>query len=621
MRLICGLLRLDGAAAARAELDSMARAMIAPGLSPEIALCCDGPVGLATLDFGSHPAGLAASAASLFAGDVRLDEPPGAASGSDDSALLAMLERDGAAALGDVHGDFAFAHWDRATAVLVCGRDALGIRPLSYVHRPGALFAFASFPKAFHAAGLVPETIDRQALLHRMWLSWSAEESLIAGVKRLPPAHLLTVSGAGLGVTRYWQPRPAKSGLSYDQAVGVMRRLVEQAVRTRLRGARAVGAHLSGGLDSSALAVLAARALRQEGRRLFAYSFLDRLRNEAAPEDSAALVRAVLDQEGDIDWTPLRPAHAVLALEAPSDAATMASLAEDDPDNACLAAAHRQGVERMLSGWGGDEAATFRGAGALAELLRSGRLRKLGREVRAARRERGRGTAHVLYGDVVAPLLPQPLVAAAKKALGREASVTEIFRSFVRPEARPRKPPAPELTAAADGLAHRLRYVTSPHISDRTEAYAARGAAAGIAFAFPLLDRRVVEFALSLPSEYFLRDGFQRSVFRDAMSGVLPEVLRGRHEKDRPFPSALLDLAEGKDRLGELIDAYERVPEIDRVFDLARLRAAVARFPAPETVRDALLAGRDPPGTSDIVAVRLAVSVAEYLTQHHVADG
>jgi asparagine synthase (glutamine-hydrolysing) len=49
------------------------------------------------------------------------------------------------------------------------------------------------------------------------------------------------------------------------------------------------------------------------------------------------------------------------------------------------------------------------------------------------------------------------------------------------------------------------------------------GSLDGLAFAFPLLDRRVVEFALSLPSELFVRGGFRRRPFRDAMAGVLPE--------------------------------------------------------------------------------------------------
>ena len=75
---------------------------------------------------------------------------------------------------------------------------------------------------------------------------------------------------------------------------------------------------------------------------------------------------------------------------------------------------------------------------------------------------------------------------------------------------------------APDGRENRWRLMTSPHIAERAEIWAQTGARHGLAFAFPLLDRRVVEFALSLPSEFFLRGGFRRRPFRDAMVDVLP---------------------------------------------------------------------------------------------------
>ena len=66
---------------------------------------------------------------------------------------------------------------------------------------------------------------------------------------------------------------------------------------------------------------------------------------------------------------------------------------------------------------------------------------------------------------------------------------------------------------AADGRENRWRLMTSPHIAERAEDWAQTGARHGLAFVFPLLDRRVVEFALSLPSELFLRGGFRRRPF------------------------------------------------------------------------------------------------------------
>ena len=100
---------------------------------------------------------------------------------------------------------------------------------------------------------------------------------------------------------------------------------------------------------------------------------------------------------------------------------------------------------------------------------------------------------------------------------------------------------------APDGRENRWRLMTSPHITEFAEVWAQTGARYGLAFAFPLLDRRVVEYSLSLPSELFLRGGFRRRPFRDAMVDVLPERVRLRHQKYQSFPSSIIDVAERKD--------------------------------------------------------------------------
>jgi asparagine synthase (glutamine-hydrolysing) len=253
--------------------------------------------------------------------------------------LLAALERFGPAGLDHVRGDFALASWNKTSERLVCARDAFGIRPLAYVHQPGRLFAFASFPNALFGSGIVPKKIDEDALVRRVVLRFRVDDCLVAGIKRLPPAHYVEVSREGLSLTCYWQLNRTALGLQRctpEEAARELRRLVDKAVKCRLPPNGEIGAHLSGGLDSSAIAVLAARRLREEGRTLHAYSFLDRQRNDITLEDETEFVKAVLEHEGDIDWTPIRP-PARVTLDAPMDADKMTPLRADAPDNAvCL---------------------------------------------------------------------------------------------------------------------------------------------------------------------------------------------------------------------------------------------------------------------------------------------
>jgi asparagine synthase (glutamine-hydrolysing) len=630
MRLICGVLHLDGTSASKALLERMAAQMDVPRLQPARRIWLEGPVGLAVVDFGARnlpAAPVPEQGSAVMAADVRLDEPAevrrtvgAAADASEDVTLLAHIEKFGPRGLDRILGDFAFAHWDRAGRRLICGRDAFGVRPFVYAHRPGKLFAFASFPKALHGSGIVAKIVDEDAVARRMVHAFRADDCLIAGIKRLPPAHLIEVSRDGVSCERYWHLDRANVGTARcppEEAARELRRLVDQAVACRLpRGE--TGAHLSGGLDSSAIAVLAARRLREDGRSLHAYSFLDRPRNDITLEDETEFVRAVLEQEGDIDWTPIRPPAAWSGSGEPIDADKMTWLGEDDPENAVCARAESQEVGLILSGWGGDEGATFNGRGAFAELFLRGRWGKLAGEIAALRRERGWSAPRVLYGEVAAYLVPDAAIDLAKRIVGRGANLRQSLGQTLSSDARRRLAAAGDegLNMAPDGRENRWRLMTSPHIAERAEVWAQTGARHGLAFAFPLLDRRVVEYSLSLPSDLCLRDGYRRRPFRDATTDILPERVRLRHEKYMPFPGRLLDLADSKEEFIARLDQYEQVEQVRRVIDLAHLRRLVAAFPSPEQAREEMRHGDNPAAIAEMITVAQALAAAEYLRQH-----
>ena len=359
-----------------------------------------------------------------------------------------------------------------------------------------------------------------------------------------------------------------------------------------------------------------------DGRRLHAYSFLDRQRNDITLEDETEFVKAVVEQESDIDWTPIRRPVELAARGEPIDADKMTSLNADAPENAVCRCAEQQGVGLVLSGWGGDEGATFNGRGTLAELFLRGRWRRLADEISALHRERGWPRSRIFRGEVLSYLwnaaLPAAVLARAKRAIGGERDLRTSFRESLSAAARHQLAADRDqgLSMAADGRENRWRLMTSPHIAERAEVWAQTGARHGLAFAFPLLDRRVVEFALSLPSELFLRGGFRRRPFRDAMADVLPPSVRLRHQKYQPFPSNMIDLAESKSELLARIDAYEKNESVRRVIDLAHLRRQVETFPSPERVREEMRGGANPTAAAMMIAAAHALRAAAYLELH-----
>jgi asparagine synthase (glutamine-hydrolysing) len=594
---------------------------------------CEGAVALATLDFSApSPGPLRVLGRVVMAADVRLDEPAQLARSlglnglADDALLLAALSRLGTPGLERVLGDFAFAAWDGAEQTLTCGRDAFGIRPLYYAFKPGQLFAFASAPSALHGAGIVPKTIDAAAVVRRAVHAQSFDHSLIKGVARLPPGHALVVSPDGLALRRYWRLERARIGsarMSLADAASELRRLVEQAVRSRLPEGDAVGAHLSGGLDSSAIAILAARALREDGRTLHAYSFLDRPRNDVRLEDETDFVEACLEAEVGIDWRPVYQSAREFEEGYALDPDLMHPVDRDDPEAQVAATAEGQGVKLILSGWGGDEAATFNGRGALAELAKRGRWRTLRREISALAKERRWSAQEVFFRDVFNPLLGQYLPAwlkqARRRALGRRPRHTDLVRGALTAEASHALRDVPPNPIWTDGRKSRWDLINSPHIALRAEVWALVGARHGVAYTFPLLDRRVVEFALSLPSEFFLSGGFRRRPFRDAMQDVLPDKVRSRHQKYRPFPGRSLDIVDAREALLARIESLASDERVRRILDVEQLRALAERIPDAGRLRRDLDVDGDTGADGILIAVSRILELASYLQQHHEA--
>jgi asparagine synthase (glutamine-hydrolysing) len=159
---------------------------------------------------------------------------------------------------------------------------------------------------------------------------------------------------------------------------------------------------------------------------------------------------------------------------------------------------------------------------------------------------------------------------------------------------------------------NQLRLLSSPHLAQRTTNWALIGARYGMAFAFPLLDRRVVEFALSLPSSWHLREGWKRRPFRDAMQGILPPLIQWRHGKLTPFPNSVLEIASRKELLIHRIDELSQHQFVHQIFDIASIRRLVEALPDAKASRSM----SDPASTFPFVLISGALQYARYVEEH-----
>ncbi|MFW6023538.1 MAG: asparagine synthase (glutamine-hydrolyzing), partial [Myxococcota bacterium] len=181
---------------------------------------------------------------------------------SDTEVLLEGWARQGPEFLEACRGMFAFGLWDRHEQTLWLVRDRLGVKPLYYA-ATGTGIAFASEVRTLVASGAVPPDLDRVAL--ESFLAHGAVYdpcTAIEGVRSLPPGHVLRWKRGHAELRQYWQlPMDADPGpLSRTEAVEEVHALLREAVGLRLVSDVPVAVLLSSGIDSSAVAALAAAA-------------------------------------------------------------------------------------------------------------------------------------------------------------------------------------------------------------------------------------------------------------------------------------------------------------------------------------------------------------------------
>jgi len=512
----------------------------------------------------------------------------------DAAVLLAAFERWGEACLDRLVGDYAFAVWDGARRRLLLARDPLGQRPLHY-HRSGDLVAFASMPKGLHALPEIPRAPDEGRVIEFVALIPEfGSRTCFEGVERVEAGHIVAIDGAGLTSRRHWAPerRPIllKAPGDYEEE---LRRLVDQAVKARLRGASgAVGSHLSAGLDSSVVTGTAAQLMRQTGGRVVAFT--------SVPN---ALYIPTEDDPGIADEGPLAAATAamhssiehVLVRNDPSamlDSLDLYFHLFEQPVRdlasgqwwcAINAAAKARGLSVMLPAYVGNLTLSYSGFDTLAQQVQDGHWLRWARDFTAVVHG-----GHMSWKGALAasfgPFMPAGLwVWINRTFANRQAKVTAYSGL------NPNLAADPALMSTAHERDH--DFASRPRIDafstrlwalrriDRGNFNKGMLGGWGLDQRDPLTDRRLVEFCLNIPAEQRLRQGKSRALARSAFSDrvpveVLGEVRRGRQSADwyLGVDAAHGAIAEEIDRLGESSAA-------STILDVERLRRLVAAWP------------------------------------------
>jgi asparagine synthase (glutamine-hydrolysing) len=200
---------------------------------------------------------------------------------SDIEVLVHAYEEWGEGFLTRLRGMFALAIWDGRTNTLLAARDRAGEKPLYYMNTPSGL-RLASELKALLARADVDRALDHEALDQFLTYEYIvAPRTIFASIRKLPAAHYLRYRDGEVTVRRYWDAADVTPRTFSDrEAAAALRETLTRAVRSQMMSDVPVGVFLSGGIDSSAVAVLMHGTPAGERVRSFSMGFDDGSYNE-----------------------------------------------------------------------------------------------------------------------------------------------------------------------------------------------------------------------------------------------------------------------------------------------------------------------------------------------------
>jgi asparagine synthase (glutamine-hydrolysing) len=542
---------------------------------------------------------LSAGAVTSLVADVRLDnrEELGAKLGlsraetivmADSDVLLAAWQHWREQCVDHLSGAFSFAVWNEQEQHLFLARDHTGERPLFYASTANC-FAFASMPKGLHRLPFVGAEVDEDYVARYLALAHiPLEQAIFLRMHRLPAGCSLSVHREKTRLWRHWRTSHLQDLRlrSPEEYLDCFRERFDRAVRVRLRTRGGVGAQLSGGLDSGAVAATAAGLLGAESREITCFTAVPR------PDFTGGTSETHFDNEGPAaaEVAALYPnmRHVLVESSGTSflDILDHNNNLYDHPcsgpsnevwSNAILDRARGGGITVLLNGRHGNSTFSYEGVDSLSTWFRTGHWSTLIRVAWQLTRARATSKRFIVR-NALWPSLPFWV----RSMTDPHMRGFSLDYSILRPEIAKRL----DLGRIAlhdmnrnspDG---RTMLRTMLKYGDPADSPTASQGGWQLDYRDPTYDRSIVEFCLTVPLEEFLRGGQLRSLARRSMVGRLPPSTLRRTQRGRQSADWYVNMGAVRGRMVAEMERLQRSPLASRMLDLARMRSLIENWPS-----------------------------------------
>jgi len=482
----------------------------------------------------------------------------------DPELIIKMFLAVGPDFVRDLNGDFAIFIGRNKSKEAFLFRDHIGIRPLAWTNEGNALY-FSSDINAMCLVFPDKNSSDKEYLLGTLkFIDYRTTAS--SRVKKLLPGHYLHYSASGIEITKYWKPDSihVDKRMSHDQMLSDMKKILTNAVKIRCDHRFNAGAHVSGGLDSGIVSVLARNEYSKQ-KIFYGFSWSPaHFTDKDIKNDERELTRTACEKT---DITPL-----------------FSKMSTDDflrylsdfyynkgvfSESETLKMASDLNVNMIFSGWGGDEFISAGDRGIEIDLLKGLKFRQFFKRNPV---KRPLLFLKWQFEYIIFPLtgLLAPDVAHSFRNDGRY-----LKKAYKQNDRRTVK----NYYSFASRRQFHLNMLEVYHLQDRCETWMVNGYRHGIEYRYPLLDKRIIEYMLKVPSELLCRTDYYRPLLREIGEGILPDEIRWKWDKRDPACLSWMNnlYKEAAEFIMKEIGIWESDPEMQFV-DFKKLREDIKSY-------------------------------------------
>ena len=426
-------------------------------------------------------------------------------------------------------GDFAFAIWDEKKEQMFCARDHIGIKQF-YYYLDDEMFMFANDMKGIISQDNISNAFDEETIaiflkdhgLHQK------RSTFFKNIKKLPAATTLTVTNKNVYENEFWKIENTSS-ITYksdDEYLQELKKLFENAIDVRMRTIFPIASHLSGGIDSSSIAVYASRKLMEVDQNLYAYNWLNIPDNKNEYEYEAwSFSRKIAEYENIVhEEFKMDPRFLVKQYKEHNilTRGIIYYLAEYFIQDSVK----KTGARTLLSGWGGDELISYNSYSYIEGLFERGKIYTAFKYLYTDKKYL-KQTWKSFLRRIINIMKTLYSIKFRKMKNIDDQDVYDyyqyILKKYKHYMLQHKTKEFPQVVGVRKMQLAMFHY---GHLEERIEAWAQSGIEKKLEYSYPLLDKRIVEFAMGIPEEMFYpRKGTYRHLFCGIAEHYLPKEI------------------------------------------------------------------------------------------------